>query len=312
MNTVFMGTPEFAVPTLQALVRHGHAVGSVFTQPDRPAGRGKKLTPSPVKSAALELELPVDQPERVRHPDALARLRELAPEVIVVVGYGQIIPQRIIDLPKYGCVNVHSSLLPKYRGAAPMNWAIANGETETGVTTMQIVKKLDAGDMLLKAKVAIGPEETAAQLSARLAPIGAKLLLETLDGLAAGTITPEPQDDAASTYAPIMTRADGLIDWTMSANTIFNRLRGFDPWPGAYTSFRGKRLHIRWAVPDSAAAPAPGAILPDGRTFLAGCGGGTALRVSEVQLEGKNRVSAADFLRGYHPAEGELLGQSGE
>lgn len=312
MKTVFMGTPEFAVPSLRALLAEGYAVDAVFTQPDRPAGRGKKLSPSPVKSAAVELALPVEQPVKVRAPEAFERLGQLSPDVIVVVGYGQIIPQRVIDLPRYGCVNVHSSLLPKYRGAAPINWAIANGEKETGVTTMQIVKKLDAGDMLLKARVDIGPEETAAQLNARLAPVGADLLIETLRGLAAGTIEPEAQDDAESTYAPIMTREDGLIDWAQTANRIYNRLRGFEPWPGAYTRFRGKRLHVRWAKPDAASGLAEGAIQSDGETFLVGCGADTTLRVHEVQVEGKKRGPAGDFLRGYRPERGELLGQFGE
>jgi methionyl-tRNA formyltransferase len=309
MLAVFMGTPPFAVPTLEALHRRGHSIASVITQPDRPAGRGQKLTPPPVKVKALELDLPVYQPEKIRTPEALEHLRKIAPEIIVVVGYGQIIPQTIIDLPRYGIVNVHSSLLPKYRGAAPINWAIANGETQTGVTTMRIEKRLDAGDMLLKRETAIGPAETAPQLAERLAPIGAELLIETLEGLAAGAITPEKQNEAEATYAPILKREDGRIDWQRPAPEIFNRIRGFDPWPGAYTSFRGKRLHVRRVCPLSGESLPPGAVsIRSG--FRAGCGAGTALQLQELQLEGKQRILADDFVRGYRPAENEVLGET--
>jgi len=308
MLAVFMGTPPFAVPTLEALVRHGDTVAMVITQPDRPAGRGRKLTASAVKHKALQLGLPVYQPEKIRAPEALDRLREIAPQIIVVVGYGQIIPQTIIDLPRYGIVNVHSSLLPKYRGAAPMNWAIANGETTTGVTTMRIEKRLDAGDMLLKRETAIGPAETAPELAERLAPMGAELLIETLEGLAAGAITPGKQNEAAASYAPILKREDGWIDWQRTAPEVFNRIRGFDPWPGAYTSFRGKRLHVRRAHPLTDTSLPPGSISTE-QGLRAGCGGGTALQFDELQLEGKQRISAGDFARGYRPADGEVLGE---
>jgi methionyl-tRNA formyltransferase len=309
MLAVFMGTPPFAVPTLEALHRHGHGVATVITQPDRPAGRGQKLTPPAVKAKAIELGLPVHQPEKIRAPEAFELLRQIAPEIIVVVGYGQIIPQSIIDLPRYGIVNVHSSLLPKYRGAAPINWAIANGEARTGVTTMCIEKRLDAGDILLRRETVIGPAETAPELAGRLAPMGAELLIETLDGLAAGSITPEKQNEAEATYAPILKRDDGWIDWLRPAPEIFNRIRGFDPWPGAYTTFRGKRLHVRRARPLSGASLPPGAVSTR-EGFRAGCGGGTALQLEELQLEGKQRISAADFVRGYRPAENELLGET--
>ena len=226
----------------------------------------------------------------------------------MVVGYGQIIPQTIIDLPRYSIVNVHSSLLPKYRGAAPINWAIVNGETITGVTTMQIEKRLDAGDILLRRDTAIGPAETASELAQRLAPMGAELLIETLESLAAGAITPQKQNETEATYAPILKREDGWIDWQRPAAEIFNRIRGFDPWPGAYTSFRGKRLHIRRAHPLTGASLAPGRVsTKDG--FLTGCGGGTALQLLELQIEGKQRVSADDFVHGYRPAEDEVLGE---
>jgi methionyl-tRNA formyltransferase len=307
MLAVFMGTPPFAVPTLEALTQRHH-VALVISQPDRPAGRGQKLTPPAVKAKATELRLPVYQPEKIRAPEALERLRQIAPEIIVVVGYGQIIPQTIIDLPRYGIVNVHASLLPKYRGAAPLNWAIVNGETTTGVTTMRIEKRLDAGDMLLKRETAIGPAETAPELAARLAPLGAGLLIETLDGLAAGTIQPEKQSEAEASYAPILKREEGWIDWQRPAREIFNRIRGFDPWPGAYTGFRGKRLHIRRARPLEGVSLAPGRVSTiDG--LRAGCGGGTGLQLEQLQIEGKPRVAAEDFARGYRPAENEVLGE---
>jgi methionyl-tRNA formyltransferase len=306
MRVVFMGTPEFAVPSLAALAAAGHDIGAVYTQPDRPAGRGGKLTPPPVKIEAERLGLPVEQPERVKRLESFERLQTLAPELIAVVGYGQIIPQRILDLPPHGCINVHSSLLPKYRGAAPINWAVVHGEAVTGVTTMRLVFKLDAGDILLQRETAIGDEETAADLTRRLAPIGAELLVETLAGLAAGTLSARPQDEAAVTFAPIMKREDGAIDWTLSARDIFNRVRGFDPWPGAYTSFRGKRLHLCRARPADKAAAAPGEIrIADGR-LLIGCGDG-AVEALEVQLEGKKRMPAPDFMHGYQPKTGETL-----
>jgi methionyl-tRNA formyltransferase len=307
MLAVFMGTPPFAVPTLEALAQR-HQVAVVITQPDRPAGRGQKLTPPAVKVRAVELGLPVYQPEKIRTPEALERLRQIAPAIMVVVGYGQIIPQTIIDLPPLGIVNVHASLLPKYRGAAPINWAIVNGETTTGVTTMRIEKRLDAGDILLRRETEIGPGETAPELAERLAPMGAGLLLETLDGLAAGSITPEKQNEAEATYAPILKREDGWIDWQRPAPEIFNRVRGFEPWPGAYTSFRGKRLHIRRAHPLTGVSLAPGRVSTR-EGFRAGCGGGTALQFEQLQIEGKQRVAADDFVRGYRPAEDEVLGE---
>ena len=309
MRVVFMGTPAFAVATLDALHARGHDVASVFTQPDRPAGRGRKLSPPAVKARALELGLEVLQPARVKETESVERIQQINPDAIVVVGYGQIIPAAIFDFPRLGCVNVHASLLPRYRGAAPINWAIARGETVTGVTTMRIAKRLDAGDMLLKRETPIGPRETASALSARLAPIGAELLLETLDGLAAGTVTGMPQNEQEATYAPIMKREDGKISWGLAAAEIFDRLRGFEPWPGSYTSFRGKRLHIRWALPHDGAGGDPGEIAASDEGFGVGCGQESWLAVETVQLEGKNRIAADEFLRGYRPAPGEKLGE---
>lgn len=310
MRVVFMGTPEFAVSSLQALHDTGHEIAAVFTQPDRPAGRGHKLTPSPVKQKALELGLAVEQPAKVRTPEVVERLREIAPQAIAVVGYGQLIPQSIIDLPPLGCVNVHSSLLPKYRGAAPMNWAIVNGENVTGVTTMLIEKRLDAGDILMMREAPIGLDETAPELAARLAPMGADLLIETLGKLDRGEITPRKQIEEEASYAPIMKREDGLIDWNLSASEIYNHIRGFDPWPGSYTMFRGKRLHIRRAKPTDRPSLDPGRI-DAAHGLIVGCGGGTCLRIDEVQLEGKNRIGAEDFIRGYRPRVDERLGANG-
>ena len=310
MRTVFMGTPELAVPTLEALLQKGHEVASVITQPDRPAGRGRKLRSSPVKSKALALGLPVEQPARIKAPEALERLQQRDPEAIVVVGYGQILPQSILDLPRLGCVNVHASLLPKYRGAAPINWAIANGDTVTGVTTMCIERRLDAGDILLKRQVEIGPMETAPELAERLARMGADLLVETLAGLERGTLVGEKQDETEATYAPMLKREDGWIDWNLTAGEIFSRIRGFAPWPGSYTSFRGKRLHVRKAHQKLGASAAPGAISMADGSFEVGCGGGTALVLEELQLEGKKQMPAAEFARGYRISPNEVLGEA--
>jgi len=310
MRAVFMGTPAFAVPTLAAMTGAGHSVELVITQPDRPAGRKQTLTPPPVKIKALELGLEVFQPRRIKSADSFERLAAIAPDVIVVVGYGQIIPQPILDLPPLGCINVHASLLPKYRGAAPINWAVANGETRGGVTTMRLIFKLDAGDMLLQCATPIGPAETAQELLDRLAPIGAGLLVETLAGLEAGSITPRPQAEEEATYAPILKRADGEIDWNLPASRIYNRLRGFTPWPGIYTYFRGRRLEIHRARPLDQAGPPPGAVATTGGQLGVGCGEASMLALDDLQPEGKKRMAAADFVRGYRPQEGEVLGEN--
>ncbi len=310
MKTVFLGTPGFAVPTLERMVADGHEVTAVFTQPDRPKGRGQIPAPPPVKEAALRLGLPVFQPERIRRPEVVEQLGEFKAEVMVVVGYGQIIPQSIIDLPPHGIINVHASLLPRYRGAAPIQWAIANGETVTGVTTMRIDAGLDTGDILLMRETEIGPEETAPELASRLAVMGADLLSETLRALEAGTLNPQPQDHSQATYAPILKREDGLIDWSRPAQEIFNRCRGFLPWPGIYTYFRGQLLHIWKARPaQEKALGEPGALRAAKRRLLAACGGDTVLELLEVQIEGRKRMSAADFLNGHRVAENERLGE---
>jgi methionyl-tRNA formyltransferase len=305
LRVVFMGTPAFAVPSLRALVDAGYDVAAVFTQPDRPAGRGGKLSASPVKQAAVELGLEVYQPESAKTAEVHAYLRDKNPDVIVVVGYGQIISQRVIDLPRLGCVNLHSSLLPRLRGAAPINWAIVRGDKKTGVSTMQIVKKLDAGDVLGVKETPIGDDEYAPELAERLARMGAELLIETLKRVEKGAITPQPQDDAASTYAPIMKREDGLLDWNLPAQEIYNRVRGFSPWPGAYTFFRGKRFHIHRALVAPGEAE-PATIVVEGGALKIGCGSGL-LQALEVQFEGKRAMTAADFVNGYQPVTGEAF-----
>ncbi|HET8548550.1 MAG TPA: methionyl-tRNA formyltransferase [Bryobacteraceae bacterium] len=310
MRAIFLGTPEFAVPTLERMIEAGHEVLAVYTQPDRPKGRGREMAESPVRQAAMRIGLPVRQPERIRRPEVVAELAAVDADVMVVVGYGQIIPQSIIDLPRHGIINVHASLLPKYRGAAPIQWAIANGETRTGVTTMQIDAGLDTGDMLLKAETAIGPDETAPELSARLAPLGADLLADTLERAEAGTLSPEKQNDAEATLAPILRKEDGLIDWTRPAREIYNRSRGFLPWPGTYTYFRGQLLHIWRAKPVIHIELGPaGMIHLSGRRVLVMCGDRTALELDEVQLEGRKRVTADAFRNGQRLTGNEILGE---
>ena len=308
MRLVFLGTPAFAVATLERVVEAGHEVLAVVTQPDRPRGRGQTPAPPPVKQAALRLGLPVYQPERVRRPEAVERLRELSAEAMVVVGYGQIIPQAVIDLVPLGIINVHGSLLPRYRGAGPIQWAILNGETRTGVTTMRIDAGLDTGEMLLKAETEIGAEENAIELGGRLAAMGAGLLVETLAGLSGGTIVAEKQDGAQATWAPLLKKEDGLIDWTRDAAAIHNQVRGLQPWPGAYTTFRGQWLHVWKSRLGPGSAPAaPGTTHRMANRLAAACGSGW-LELLEVQMEGRKRLPAADFANGQRLAENEVLG----
>lgn len=305
MKLVFLGTPEFAVPTLEAIVRAGHEVAAVVTQPDRPRGRGQHAAAPPVKQSAAALGLSVFQPERVRRPEAVEYLRGLGAEAMIVVGYGQIIPQTVIDLAPKGILNVHASLLPKYRGAGPVQWAIVNGEKRTGVTTMRIDAGLDTGDMLLKAETEIGPEENAIELGRRLAVLGAELLVETLARL--DRIVPEKQDPAQATWAPLLKKEDGRIDWAQPASAIHNRVRGLQPWPGAQTLFRGTPLGIWRSRVAEGAGGAPGAILRT-RPLTVGTGEG-ALELLEVQMEGRKRVSAADFANGQRLTENDKLGE---
>jgi methionyl-tRNA formyltransferase len=308
-NLVFCGTPHFAVPTLEKLVEAGFNVRLVITQPDRPKGRGLGLVASPVKQTAERLGLPIYQPEKIKQNEELrAKLDEIVPAAIIVVGYGRIIPKWMLELPEHGNINLHASLLPKYRGAAPIQWAIANGESVTGVTTMRIDEGLDTGDILLQKDLAILDQDTAETVSPRLAAIGAELMIETLRGLAEATISPKAQKNDEATLAPILKKEHGCIDFSRSAQEIYNRLRGFQPWPGAFTTFRGKMLNITAAKPSSEEV-ARAQLLVKNDELFAGCGNSTALELLEVQPEGKKRISAGDFVHGYRPGVDERLGE---
>jgi methionyl-tRNA formyltransferase len=308
LNLVFCGTPRFAVPTLKKLVESGFSLRLVITQPDKPRGRGLELSASPVKQAAVAVGLPIRQPEKIKSNEEFrSQLVALNPDAIIVVGYGRILPPWMIDLPPLGNINLHASLLPKYRGAAPIQWAIASGETVTGVTTMRIDAGLDTGDILQQREMAIAPADTAETLAPRLAATGADLIVETLLGLQAGRIDRRPQDSAKASLAPILRREDGRMDFHRSAQEICNRLRGFQPWPGAFTSFRGRNLQT-WDARPLERTLAAGQLLAESDQLLVGCGAGTALELLEIQPEGKRRMTARDFLHGYHPGNGETLG----
>ena len=308
MRIVFMGTPAIAVPSLERLAAAGHDVAGVFSQPDRPAGRGRAVAAPPVKEAAARLGVPVFQPEKVRTEETRALLASLGPEAVVVFAYGRILPPSLLAVPPRGCINVHTSLLPKYRGAAPIQWAIARGERETGVTTMLMDEGLDTGDMLLKRATPIGPQETAVELSVRLAGMGAELIAETLARI--DEISPEPQDGSLATLAPVLSRDDGRIDWALGADEIANRCRGFQPWPGTWTTLGGARLHV-WSASPEAGVPGqePGTVVEArGDRLAIACGGGTVLAARELQLEGKRRMPARDLVNGLRLEPGARLG----
>jgi methionyl-tRNA formyltransferase len=308
LKLVFCGTPAFAVPSLRALLADSYfQVAAVVTQPDRPRGRGKKTASSPVKDAALDAGVPVYQPEKIKSESSLDYFKRLAPDVVVIIAYGQIIPAALIAIPRLGWINLHGSLLPKYRGAAPINWAIINGEKVTGLTTMQIDAGLDTGPMLLKYQTGIGPDETAPDLYAQLAEAGAPLIAETLKKLDQGEITATPQDNSQATLAPPLKKEDGRIDWFLPAPKIYNRIRGLQPWPGAFTTFRGATCRV-WGKPlkPVAAGGTSGTILPtqeDGLLVI--CGASTVLHVEQVQIEGRNRTSDREFMNGARIAPGE-------
>lgn len=306
MKIVFCGTPSFAVPTLEALIATGHEIPLVVSQPDRPVGRAQQLTAPPVKQTALSAGLPVTQPEKIRNnAEFCAQLEAIDPDAIVVVAYGRILPPWMLQLPRYGCINLHASLLPKYRGAAPIQWAVAMGDAYTGNTTMLLEEGLDTGPILLQQTTEITPNQTAVDMFELLAKSGAPLVVETLAGLVSGAIKPKPQNDEGATFAPLLDREDGRIDFAgRAAHEIYNRWRGFQPWPGAFTALGGRKLVVhRMALADAttiAAAPnaQSGAVrIHDHRVFAA-CAGGTWIELTEVQLEGKKRMSAAEFLRG--------------
>jgi len=313
MKLIFCGTPQFAVPTLEGLIAEKHDIELVMTNPDEPSGRGYEVRPSPVKRAALKGGLEVFQPRKLKEEATKQFLSKYHPDLIVVVAYGHIIPRWMIDLPVYGCVNLHASLLPKYRGAAPIQWAIIRGESVTGVTTMKIDEGLDTGDILLKREVAIQDEDTTETLSERLSGAGADLMAETLPKLIRAEIQAQSQNHAQATFAPILKKEDGRIDWKLMADEIGWRVRGLRPWPGAYTSFRARNLHLWSAAPVPGQAEqgmGPGSLLPERGTLRVVCGQGTLLEVHELQLEGRKRLPAQDFLNGVRPARGEKLGES--
>jgi methionyl-tRNA formyltransferase len=325
MRIVFCGTPQFAVPALKHLLTQSDLeIAAVITQPDRARGRGQEVSFSPVKETALAANVPVHQPEKIRQPDAQELLQKIAPDAIVIIAYGQIIPARLLPIPRLGWINLHASLLPKYRGAAPINWAIANGETKTGVTTMRIDAGMDTGEMLLQREMNIGATETAPELAARMAELGAPLMAETLRGLAKGTIAPRAQNHAEASVAPMLKREFGLMDWSLDARQIFNRIRGFAPWPGAYTHFRGQLCHV-WGEPverdsdgdatpsrshsESEASGTAGTLVVERNAVFVECGGATQLHLQAVKLEGRKQISAAEFLHGARLQPGERFGQ---
>lgn len=302
MRILFMGTPDFAVPSLEALLAAGHQVVGVFTQPDKPKNRGMKLQPPPVKVCALAHDIPVFQPTKLRDGTALAQIQELAPDLIVVAAYGRILPQEILDYPRLGCINVHSSLLPKYRGSAPIHWAILNGDQESGVTIMKMVLALDAGDILAQRATPIDPDETVEDLHDRLADLGAQLLPETVEKLANGTAVAIPQAEDQVTLAPMLSRALSPMDWTRPARELHNQVRGLIPWPAAVTQLNGVRCKVfSTTVLEESTGKAPGSVIAaDKKGLKIACGGGTVLQINELQADGGKRLKAADYLRG-HP-----------
>ncbi len=320
MKVVFMGTPDFAVETLRAVVSSGHEVAAVVTQPDKPKGRGTAMSMSAVKEAALAMSLPVLQPERARDEEFISRLRGINPDVIVVVAFGQLLPKEIIDMPKYGCVNVHASLLPKYRGASPVQWAVIDGCEYSGVTTMLMDEGLDTGDILLAEKVKLDKKETGGSLFERLSLVGAQLLVKTLKALEEGSVTPVKQDEQKATYVRMLNKAFGNIDFNQPAEKIERLIRGLNPWPSAYTHINGKLLKI-WdaSVCGTSEAPSeagesasrkakPGTVVySDDKAFIVQCSD-KALKINELQLEGKKRMKTEDFLRGYSVKPGDVLG----
>ena len=309
MRIIFCGTPEFSVPSLQRLVTHpDFSVEAVITQPDRPRGRGRHVSSSPVKEAALAAGIHVFQPESIKSESAQDFLKRAEPDAVVIIAYGQIVPARLLSIPRLGWINLHASLLPRYRGAAPIHWAIANGETVSGLTTMQIDAGMDTGPTLLQQEIAIGPDETSPELYARMSESGADLLIDSLLKLNRGEIAPKPQDSANASLAPILKKEDGRIDWSRTARQTYNRMRGFTPWPGAFTTFRGQTCHL-WGRPDRAVAAgnpiAPGEISHSSEGIFVGCGEGTRLHLEFVQLEGRKRVTPKEFVNGARLSPGD-------
>jgi methionyl-tRNA formyltransferase len=308
MRIVFMGTPEVAALSLERLFKAPEPVVGVVTQPDRPAGRGRKTILSPVRRAAEIHGVPTLAPEKIRDPSFFDVLSKWAPDLIVVVAYGRILPRQILELAPHGCLNVHYSLLPKYRGAAPVPWAIIGGEEKSGVTTMRLVEKMDAGPIFLQREISVAPNDTTASLQAKLAPVGAELLVETIAGLKAGNLTPQAQDESKVTYAPVLKKEDGLIDWNLPAVSIERRVRGFNPWPSAYTYLAGNLLKIHRArVIEMAEKAAPGEVLKADKEGLWIATGAGALSLEEVQLENRKKMTAREFLNGTRVEKGARL-----
>ena len=313
MRIVFMGTPDFSVPALEALVEGGHEVVAAITQPDKPKGRGKAVLMTPVKEKAMELGIPVYQPVKVREPEFVEKLRQMEPDAIVVVAFGQILPKSILEIPRYGCVNIHASLLPKYRGAAPIQWAVIDGERESGVTTMFMNEGLDTGDMLEKEAVTLDPKETGGSLHDKLSAIGGRLILSTLKGLEDGTLKGTPQTDEGTCYAKMLKKSLGDIDWTMDAAAIERLIRGLNPWPSAYTCLHGKTLKI-WDgdVLEREYGVEPGTVAEVAKDRLVVQTGQGSLAIRSLQLEGKKRMDSGDFLRGYAVEAGTRLERRAE
>ena len=309
MRILFMGTPDFAVASLSALLAAGHEVCGVFTQPDKPKNRGMKLQASPVKEFALAHDIPVFQPVKMRDGEAMGYIRDLDPALIVVAAYGRILPDDILDYPAHGCINVHSSLLPRYRGAAPINWAILNGDKTTGVTIMHMAAELDAGDIILQGETDIGPDETAPELFDRLAALGGALLVEAVGQIERGEAARTPQTASEATYAPMLGRELSPMDWAKPAQTLHDQVRGLLPWPCATAEFGGVRCKVfSTAVLDGTMDLEPGTVAEAGKNgIVMACGGGSLLRVRELQPDGKKRMAAADFLRGHPLTVGEML-----
>ncbi|MBQ7540889.1 MAG: methionyl-tRNA formyltransferase [Clostridia bacterium] len=307
MRVVFMGTPEFSVPCLARLLADGYEVVGVFTQPDKPKGRGNQVTPPPVKVFALEHGVPVFQPRSMRDGEAMQILRQLQPELVVVTAFGKILPQEVLEFPKYGCINIHASLLPRYRGAAPIQWAVLNGETVSGVTSMQMDVGLDTGDMLLQRETAIDEDMTAGELHDVLSVLGAEVLSETLAALQSGTLHPEKQDDALSNYAPMLTKEMSRIDFTKPAAAVHDHIRGLSPWPTASLVADGKTLKVHRSARCADAGGLPGEVMESGRRLVISCGDGRCVELLTVQAEGKKAMTAADYLRGNPLPKGTIL-----
>lgn len=303
---IFMGTPDFAVPTLEKLVESGYDIAAVFCQPDKPKGRGHKLCAPPVKETALKNNIKVYQPETLRSDEVTKLIESLRPQAIIVAAYGKMLPKAVLDIPEYGCINVHGSLLPKYRGAAPIQWAVLNGEKVTGVTTMYMGEGMDTGDMLLKRETEIGDNETAAQLFVRLADIGAQLLLETLEKI--DSIVPEKQNENQATYTKMIDKSMCRIDWNDSSQNIHNKVRALAEWPVALTDYKGRMIKIHSGKPSDSTAEPAGTIISNDREFTVACGGGSSYKIEILQLEGKKRMSAEAFLLGHSIEKGERLG----